>query len=154
MKRSVHIAAFAVMVVLVFAAIASAQDATDQNSSDANSTSTDQAQTPPPSQQEATPNGQATPDQNVPTVRITPTTFDPAQVQVASGTPVTFVNGDTVPHTVSLDGLFDTPEIPAGSSYPITLEGTGTVTYHDKANPQMQGTITLGEASQGEATTP
>jgi plastocyanin len=142
------------MVVLVFAAIASAQDATEQSSSEQNTTGTDQTQSPMPSQQQATPSEQATSDQNTPTVRITPTAFDPAQVEAASGTPVTFLNGDTVPHTVSLDGLFDSPEIPAGSSYPITLEGTGTVTYHDKANPEMQGTITLGEASQGEATTP
>ena len=65
-----------------------------------------------------------------------------------------FVNGDTVAHTVSLDGLFDSPEIPAGYSYPVTLDGTGTVTYHDKANPEMQGTLIVGEAAGGESTVP
>ena len=153
MRKLMYVAAFSLMVVLVFAAIASAQDATDQSTSEQNSTATDQAQSPTPTQQEAPPSGQATSDQNTPTVKITPTAFDPAQVEVASGKPVTFVNGDTVPRTISLDGLFDTPEIPAGSSYPVTLEGTGSVTYHDKANPQMQGTIVLDGASQGDATT-
>jgi plastocyanin len=90
---------------------------------------------------------QAAPDQNAPTVSITENAFDPAQAEVTSGTPLTFVNDDTVGHAVSLEGLFDTPEIPAGSSYPVTLDGTGTVTYHDQANPEMQGTITVGEAS-------
>jgi plastocyanin len=92
--------------------------------------------------------------QNAPTVRIGANGFDPAQVQVAPGTPLTFVNEDTVPHTLSLKGLFDSPAIPAGSSYPVTLNGAGTVTYHDKANSQMQGTINVGGASQGEATSP
>ena len=82
--------------------------------------------------------------QNAPTVSIAANAFDPAQVEVAAGTPLTFVNNDTVAHTVSLEGLFDTPEIPAGSSYPVTLDGTGTVTYHDAANLEMKGTISVG----------
>jgi plastocyanin len=96
--------------------------------------------------------GQATSAQNAPTVRIAANAFDPTQVEVASGTPLTFVNDDSVAHMVSLEGLFDTPEIPAGSSYPVTLDGTGTVTYHDKANPKMQGSIVVGGASGGETT--
>jgi plastocyanin len=152
LKRSVYIAALSVLVVLAFAAIALAQETAEQSSSDPNSTGTDPAQSSTPTQQEATPSEQPTSDENAPTVRIRNGTFDPAQVEVASGTPVTFVNEDTVAHTLSFEGLFDTPEIPAGSSYPVTLEGTGTVTYNDEANPEMEGTITLGDASQGEAT--
>ena len=154
MKRSVYIAALSVLVVLAFAAIALAQETAEQSSSDPNSTGTDPAQSSTPSQQEATPSGQPTSDENAPTVRISNGTFDPAQVEVASGTSVTFVNEDTVAHTLSFEGLFDTPEIPAGSSYPVTLEGTGTVTYNDEANPEMEGTVTVGDASQGEATPP
>lgn len=156
LKRSVYIAAFSALVVLVFAAIASAQDSAPQGGSDPNSGGgTQHPQSPTPSgQQTTTPSGQTTSAQNAPTVRIGRDAFDPAQVRVASGTPVTFVNEDTVPHTVYLNGLFHSPEIPAGSSYPVTLDGTGTVTYHDKANPEMKGTITLGGASQGETTTP
>ena len=152
MKRSVYIAALSVLVVLAFAAIALAQETAEQSSSDPNSTGTDPAQSSTPTQQEATPSGQPTSDENAPTVRIRNGTFDPAQVEVASGTPVTFVNEDTVAHTLSFEGLFDPPEIPAGSSYPVTLEGAGTVAYNDEANPEMEGTITLGDASQGEDT--
>ena len=142
------------MVVLAFAAIALAQDTAEQSSSDPNSTGTDPAQSPTPSQQEATTSGQPTSVENAPTVRISNGTFDPTQVEVASGTPVTFVNEDTVVHTLSFEGLFDTPEIPAGYSYPVALEGTGTVTYNDEANPEIQGTIILGGAVQGEVTPP
>ena len=150
LKRSVYVAALSVMVVLAFAAIASAQDTAQQSTSDPISTGTDTA----PSQQEATPSEQTTSDESAPTVRISNGAFDPAQLEVASGTPVTFVNEDTAAHTLSFEGLFDTPELPAGSSYPVTLEGTGTVTYTDEANPEVQGTITLGNADQGEATLP
>jgi plastocyanin len=155
-----YIAVLSAMVVLVFAAIASAQDSPEQYSSDqygsdpSSGSSADPAQSPTAGQQEATTSGQPTPTQNTPTVSIGTDAFDPSQVEVASGTPVTFVNGDTVAHTVSLDGLFDSPEIPAGYSYPVTLDGSGTVTYHDKANPEMKGTIIVGGASQQEATTP
>jgi plastocyanin len=154
LKRSVYIATLSAMIVLAFAAIALAQGTAQQSSSDPISTGTDPAQSPTPSQQVATPSEQPTSDESAPTVGISNGTFDPAQVEVASGIPVTFVNEDTVAHTLSLEGLFDTSEIPAGSSYPVTLEGTGTVTYNDEANPEMQGTITLGGAVQGEASTP
>jgi len=154
LKRSVYVAVLSAMVVLVFAAIASAQDTTQQSTSDPISTGTDTAPSPAPSQQEATPSEQTAPDESAPTVRISNGAFDPAQLEVASGTPVTFINEDTVAHTLSFEGLFDTPELTAGSSYPVTLEGTGTVTYTDEANPEVQGTITLVDAGQGEAAPP
>ena len=142
----------AALIVLVFASIAAAQSSSpDQNSSN---TSTDPAHSPTTTPQEATTSGQATPTQNTPTVSIGANGFDPSQIEVDAGTPVTFVNNDSVPHTVSLKGLFDSPEIPAGYSYPVTLNGTGTVTYTDKANPEMQGTIIVGGAAGGESTVP
>jgi plastocyanin len=137
LKRSVYVAALSVMVVLAFAAIALAQDSAQQSTSDPISTGTDTVPSPAPSQQEATPSEQTTSDESAPTVGIRNGAFDPAQLEVASGTPVTFVNEDTVAHTLSFEGLFDTPELPAGSSYPVTLEGTGTVTYNDEANPEV-----------------
>jgi plastocyanin len=141
------------MIVLLFASIATAQSTPDQYSNP-DQYSTDQVQSSTTGSQEGPTRGQATPTQNTPTVSIGANGFDPSQIEVAAGTPVTFVNDDTMPHTVSLDGLFDSPEIPAGYSYPVTLDGTGTVTYHDKANPEMQGTIIVGEAAGGESTVP
>jgi plastocyanin len=160
-----YVAALSAMVVLVFAVIAWAQDSPEQGSSDLGS-SVEQAQSPTPSsEQEATPGEQgaadpieqeAAPAQEGPTVRILANAFDPPQLDVAPGSTITFVNEDAVAHTVALEGLFDSYEIAPGSSFPVWLGGgSGTVVYHDKANPEMRGTITVGGgASQGGATTP
>src|SRR5215208_6924221 len=154
----------AALFVLMFAAIAAAQISSDPNGD----SKVDQPQSPTAGQQETTTgqqetttgqqetttSGQATPPQNTPTVRILADRFDPLQLNVTSGTPVTFHNEDRVPHTVVLEGLFHTQEIPPGYDYPVTLEGTGTVKYHDEKNPQMQGTLTLGGANGGGTATP
>src|SRR5919107_1520032 len=87
------------------------------------------------------------------TVEIRNNAFDPAQLNVAPGTTVTFVNNDNVPHTATSDNkLFDL-EIPPGSSYPVVLEGEGTVTYHCELHPEMKGTIVVGDGSGAERTT-
>ena len=148
MKRLAYIAPLSAVVVLVFAAVALAQvaqDSPNQNSSD--QYGADQARNP-------NPNEQTTPAQNTPTVSIRANAFAPAQLNITPGTTVTFVNEDTKPRTVVADGLFNSPELPPGYSYPVLLDGSGTVTYHDRANPEVRGTITIGQASQGGATTP
>jgi plastocyanin len=152
----------AALFVLVFAAIAAAQISPDQSSLDPNGNSrVGQAQSPTAGQQETTTgqqetttSGQATPPQSTPTVRILADRFDPLQLNVPSGTPVNFINDDRMPHTVVLEGLLDTQEISPGYAYPVTLEGTGTVKYHDEKNPQMQGTLTLGGANGGGTAAP
>jgi plastocyanin len=144
------------MVVLVFAVVAWAQDSSkEQGGSDSNG-SAEQAQSPAPSKQEATPSDQASPAQDALTVSILANAFDPPQLDVAPGSTVTFKNEDAVAHTVALEGLFDSYEIAPGSTYPVWLGGgPGTVAYHDKAKPAMRGTITVGGgADQGGATTP
>jgi hypothetical protein len=63
------------------------------------------------------------------------------------------VNNDNVPHTATSDNkLFDL-EIPPGSSYPVVLEGEGTVPYHCELHPEMKGTIVVGDGSGAEGTT-
>ena len=81
--------------------------------------------------------------------------FDRAQINVAGGTYVRWVNKDTVAHTVTADnGLFD-QEIAPGYSYSVWLDGSGTVTYHCKIHPEMKGSITVGGAnSQGGGAAP
>jgi plastocyanin len=83
------------------------------------------------------------------TVDISDNAFNPAQLNVAPGTTVTFVNNGTVPHTATADnGAFDTGELQPGYSMDIFLEGSGTVPYHCELHPEMQGSIVVGEASQ------
>src|SRR5919107_1722963 len=82
------------------------------------------------------------------TVDISNHAFNPAQLNVAPGTTVTFVNNDTEPHTATADnGLFDTGVLQPGSSFDVFLDGSGTVTYHCELHPDMQGSIVVGQAS-------
>jgi len=83
------------------------------------------------------------------TVDIRDHAFNPAQLNVAPGTTVTFVNNDTEPHTATADnGLFDTGVLEPGSSFDVFFDGSGTVPYHCELHPDMQGSIVVGPASE------
>jgi plastocyanin len=130
MKRLMYVIPLSSIGVLVFAAIAAAQPAT---------VPAEESTTPAPN--------------DTTTVEIRNNAFNPAQLNVAPGTTVTFVNHDNVPHTATSDNkLFDL-EIPPGSSYPVVLEGEGTVPYHCELHPEMKGTIVVGDGSGAEGTT-
>ena len=89
------------------------------------------------------------------TVDIRDHAFNPAQLNVAPGTTVRFVNNDTEPHTATADnGLFDTGVLEPGSSFDVFLDGSGTVTYHCKLHPDMQGSIVVGAPTGTEGTNP
>ena len=88
------------------------------------------------------------------TVEIRNNAFNPAQLNVAPGTTVTFVNNDTEPHTATADnGAFDTGVLQPGYSMDVFLDGSGTVPYHCELHPEMKGSIIVGEASGAEGTT-
>src|SRR5215211_9109686 len=148
MKRLMYLIPLSAITVLAFAAIAAAQPAVvpaDTTTTPAEST---------------TPTESTTPDSNsTTTVEIRNNAFIPAQLNVAPGTTVTFVNRDDVPHTATSDNkLFDSGELAPGASFPVVLEGAGTVTYHCELHPEMQGSIVVGEPGQagetGITTTP
>src|SRR5918995_3415520 len=144
MKRlMMYVIPFSAIAVLVFATIAAAQGVLD------GTVGTSQGATEPTAPAEST-----TPAPNSPTtVEIRNNAFIPAQLNVAPGTTVTFVNKDTVPHTATADGLFDSGELPPESSFPVVLEGAGTVTYHCELHPEMQGSIVVGEPGQAGGAT-
>jgi plastocyanin len=142
MKRLLYIISLSAMAVLVFAAIAAAQSVLDGDT-------TAPAQT-------TTPAGTTAPaPSDTTTVDIRDHAFSPAQLNVAPGTTVTFVNNDTEPHTATADnGLFDTGVLEPGYSFDVFLEGSGTVTYHCELHPDMQGSIVVGQAGGAEGTNP
>jgi plastocyanin len=77
-------------------------------------------------------------------------TFDPAQLNVAPGTTVTWTNGDTEAHTVTADnGLFDSGVIEPGQYYSTWLGGSGTVEYHCEIHPDMKGSVVVGGGAGG-----
>src|SRR5215211_5590615 len=145
MKRLMYLIPLSAIAVLVFTTIAAAQGVLD------GTVGTSQGATEPAAVPEETtaPAESTTPDPNsTTTVEIRNNAFIPDQLNVAPGTTVTFVNRDSVPHTATSDTkLFDL-EMPPGASYPVVLDGAGTVTYHCKLHPEMQGSIVVGEPGQ------
>jgi plastocyanin len=89
--------------------------------------------------------GQAAPDQGTAAVNIKNHAFDPAQLNVAKGTTVTWTNADSEAHTVTADdGLFDSGVLEPGQSYSVWLGGSGTVAYHCELHPDMKGSVVVG----------
>ena len=78
------------------------------------------------------------------TVTIADFAFGPAELSVAAGTTVTFVNDDTAPHTATADDdSWDSGEIAPGASATVTFDEPGTYTYHCNFHPNMTATITV-----------
>ena len=160
------------VAVLVFATMAVAQSVPEgqepsQNPANASTTDvqnsttwpakkkpaeTDETNKPAETDEPTTPTQTTAPDPNgQKTVNIYNHAFDPAQLNVASGTTVRFVNKDTEPHTATADNdLFDTGELEPGGSFKVYFEGSGTVTYHCELHPDMKGVIVVGEGGGGE----
>jgi plastocyanin len=143
MKRLMYlIIPLSAIAVLVFATIAAAQSVLPENQ--AHSHDSSQPAVAPAETTAPVPNSAMT-------VNIHDHAFDPAQLNVAPGTTVTFVNNDTEPHTATADnGLFDTGVLEPGYSFDVFFDGTGTVTYHCELHPDMQGSIVVGEASEAD----
>jgi amicyanin len=77
------------------------------------------------------------------TITIKNFTFQPPEVTVEKGTLVTWVNEDSVGHTVtSNDGKFSSSgSFSKGDSYQVQFNDPGTYTYHCAPHPFMKGTI-------------
>ena len=68
--------------------------------------------------------------------------FDPATIEVAPGTKVTWSNDDPAPHTVTADGGgFDSDTLGAGKPFSFTFEKSGVYRYHCNVHPDMKGTV-------------
>ena len=152
MKRlMMYVIPLSAMAVLVFAAIAVAQSPEGQEPSQNTTNTTDTNTT-------GVQNSTTVPAKKTITVDISNHAFDPAQLNIAPGTTVTFVNKDTEAHTATADNeLFDTGVLEPGESTWVFFRGSGTVTYHCELHPDMKGSIVVGQAgegSEGEDTTP
>ncbi|NUP52744.1 MAG: hypothetical protein HOW97_36290 [Catenulispora sp.] len=78
--------------------------------------------------------------------------FAPAAVTVPVGTTVTWVNEDTVPHTVTAKSgpaSFDSGQISAGGSWSATFATPGTYDYYCVDHPQMVARITVTASGGG-----
>lgn len=78
------------------------------------------------------------------TVRITNFTFEPANLTIAAGDSVTWINEDSAPHTATADsGAFDTGNLRQGQSATITYNGAASYPYFCAVHPRMRAQLTV-----------
>ena len=83
------------------------------------------------------------------TVEVRNINFEPADIEVALGTTVTWVNEDVVNHTVTSgpagdpDGMFDEPLSSGGDDATITFDEAGTFDYYCDLHRNMVGSVTV-----------
>ncbi|VVB58222.1 Halocyanin [Candidatus Anstonella stagnisolia] len=78
------------------------------------------------------------------TVGISGFAFNPASIEIAKGTTVTWTNKDSVPHSVTSDnGAFDTGIFQSGGEGSYTFNAPGTYAYHCSVHPSMKGTVVV-----------
>jgi plastocyanin len=84
------------------------------------------------------------PAQGESAVTIANFAFQPASLQIAAGTTVTWTNADSTAHTVTSDeGAFDAGPLAPGASFTQTFDIPGTYTYHCQIHHFMTGTIVV-----------
>jgi plastocyanin len=77
-------------------------------------------------------------------VSIVDFAFQPASLEVAAGTTVTWTNTGQEKHTATADdGTFDSKNLQPGESFSYTFDTPGTYAYHCEIHPQMTGTIVV-----------
>lgn len=75
------------------------------------------------------------------TVEMRQQTFVPASLDVAPGTTIEWVNKDTMPHSATSDGRFDSGPIQPGKTFHWTAQGSGHIDYRCIFHPSMTGAV-------------
>jgi len=77
------------------------------------------------------------------TVTISNFSFNSSVLTVKPGTAVTWVNNDSVPHTITSDSgsLLHSETLSQGKSFSFTFNTPGTYSYHCSIHPGMQGEV-------------
>src|SRR5215207_1818659 len=72
--------------------------------------------------------------------------FDPPQINVPTGSIVSWTNADSIQHTVTSDeqGLFDTGPISPGDTLENVFDSAGEFGYHCAIHPFMTGLVMVG----------
>jgi plastocyanin len=91
------------------------------------------------------------------TIEIKSYAFAPAAATVPVGTTVTWVNEDSVPHTVTSKAgpaSFDSGQLGSGASWSATFATPGVYDYYCVDHPQMVARITVTAPGDGGTPTP
>jgi plastocyanin len=77
------------------------------------------------------------------TIDIRNFSFSPATLNIKTGTKVTWVNNDSVSHTVTSDSgnLLNSPTLSPGQSFSFTFTNAGSVNYHCSIHTMMKGSV-------------
>jgi plastocyanin len=72
--------------------------------------------------------------------------FDPPQINVPTGSIVSWTNSDSIQHTVTSDeqGLFDAGPISPGDTFENVFDSAGEFGYHCAIHPFMTGVVMVG----------
>src|SRR5215211_3987400 len=72
--------------------------------------------------------------------------FDPPQINVPTGSIVSWTNVDSIQHTVTSDeqGLFDAGPISPGDTFENVFDSAGEFGYHCAIHPFMTGLVMVG----------
>jgi plastocyanin len=72
--------------------------------------------------------------------------FDPPQINVPTGSIVSWTNADSIQHTVTSDeqGLFDAGPISPGDTFENVFDSAGEFGYHCAIHPFMTGMVMVG----------
>jgi plastocyanin len=96
------------------------------------------------------PTAEAQNNQKVVTVSIRDFFFDPANITVAPGTTVRWVNQGNAPHTVTAnDKSFDSERLNPGQSFTHTFQGAGTFSYFCEIHPHMTASVSVNASGGG-----
>jgi glucose/arabinose dehydrogenase len=94
-------------------------------------------------------------DQSQPTdktIEIKDFSFQPSSITVPVGTATTWINRDSVDHTVtSADGTFVSGNIASGSEFKHIFPQPGTYSYHCSIHPSMVGEVVVTQAQVNTA---
>ncbi len=71
--------------------------------------------------------------------------FDPQTITIKTGTTVTWTNDDSVLHTVTSDGNFDSGTLDKDETFSYTFDEEGTFSYICTIHPRMTGKIIVKE---------
>jgi plastocyanin len=76
------------------------------------------------------------------TVRIDNFSFTPAEITLAPGTALTWVNGDDIPHTVvATNKAFRSKALDSEQQFSFTFKEPGVYEYFCSLHPHMQGKV-------------
>lgn len=91
-----------------------------------------------------TPATQGTPVTGMTRMSIQNFAFQSANIQVRTGTTVTWTNQDTAPHSVTFkNGMKDSGLLSQGQSFSYTFNTPGTYQYYCTVHPSMVATVTV-----------